>query len=191
MKKFLLGLFAFVLCIPATLLVGCDQTNAITLSRYFEDTVNYQVYGRTGVNEATLSDFTHSNHDDQAQYLSITFTGIPAWLYKMTIHTITFEVYANQTEEMEMIVKVSNLKNGDQTATGGSSTFSYTVSIPMVKGKAVKVTVPVEDYFVSNTASTTIKLEVTDSSYFYAESENTGLKFDILNFAVYGEHIAV
>lgn len=191
MKKFLLGLFALLLCIPATLFVGCDNAKSITLSRYFENKVNYQVYGRTGVNEATLEDFSHSSHDDQAQYMSITFTGIPAWLYKMTIHTITFEVYSNQTEEMEMIVKVSNLKNGDQSATGGTSTFSYTVSIPMVKGKAVKVSIPVEDYFVSNTASTTIKLEVTDSSYFYAEGENTGLKYDVLNFAVYGEHVAI
>ena len=109
----------------------------------------------------------------------------------MTLEKITFEVYGNKTEEIELIVSVSNLSKGDQSSTGGSSTFKKTVSVAMVNGKAVKVSVPVNDYFLSNTASTTIKIEVTDSSYFFAENENTGLKFDILNFAVFGEHKAI
>lgn len=192
MKKILLGILSIILCIPAVLFAGCDNSNGgITLTRYFENKVNYQVYGRTGTNESTLSEFSHNKTDNAAQYTSITFTGIPSWLYQMTLEKITFKVYGNKTEEIELIVSVSNLSKGDQSSTGGSSTFKKTVSVAMVNGKAVKVSVPVNDYFLSNTASTTIKIEVTDSSYFFAENENTGLKFDILNFAVFGEHKAI
>ena len=169
--------------------VGCkDKATNINMATYFENKVNYQVYGRTGVNEATLSDFTNSDHDDLVQYMSITFTGKPDWLYKMTVNYINFEVYANQNEEVEMYIKVSNLKNGDKSSTGGSSVFSYKVSVSLKENEAVKVSVPVNDYFLSNTATTTVKIEITDSSYFYADGQNTGFKFDVLNFSVNAEH---
>lgn len=189
MKKFLLSFLAIIMCIPALAFAGCSESSdSIKMTTYFETKVNYQVYGRTGTNESTLSDYIGSKTDNMDQYMSITFNGKPDWLYKMTVEYVTFEVYSNQTEEIEMNIKISNLKNGDQSNVGGSSVFTKQIAINLKANESVKVKVPVNDYFESNSATTTIKLEITDTSYFYSNKANTGLKFTVQNFGLIANH---
>lgn len=189
MKKILLPILAIILCLPSLILVGCgNNDNYINIQTYFETKVNYQIYGRSGTNEAKLSDFTGDNTNKMDQYTSITFNGIPSWLYKMNVEYVVFDVYSNTTTDIEMYLKISNLKNGDQSNVGGSSVFTKQFEVKLEQNKPIRVKIPVNDYFESNSATTTIKLEITDSSYFKDQNGNTDLKYTIQNFNVIASH---
>jgi len=189
MKKILLTLMICLLLIPTTILVGCkdNKNNGIDLSTYFENKVTYQVSGKTAKNEATLKDYSHNKHNDQVQYTNITFTGKPAWLYKMTLEKITFDIFSNENmEDFQIKITISNLKQGDSSLTT-TNTLKKEIPVKAVKNKAVKVELKVNDIFNSMTASTTIKIEV-DSSYYTGDNKDLNFKFDLMNFRVYGEH---
>lgn len=174
--------------IPSILFAACGQKTkeGIDIPTYFEK-VTYQVQGSTSANgiAAEFEDFTHNKHDNQVKYTQITFTGKPAWLYKMTLEKITFDVFANVTEEVEIKITVTNVIDGNPET--GSTTFTDKVSVPMVKDQAVKVDFNIGKVFKSNSSSTSIKLQV-ESSYYTGDNEETNLKFDVMNFKVHAKH---
>lgn len=157
------------------------------MSVYFENKTTYQVYNNSTKTEVTLNDFRHNKHDNLVQYSNITFTGKAAWLYKMTLEKITFDVYSNvDLEDFEIKIAVSNLAQSDSELTT-SNTLTKTVPVNLKANSISSVTLDVNDLFVSETASTTIKLTV-DSAYYKGDYKDLGLKFDVLNFKVFGEH---
>ncbi len=189
MKKFILALLICILCLPTALLYGCNNTtnSGIDLSVYFENDVKYKVYDKTGTTTATLKDFTHNNHNDQVQYTNITFTGKPAWLYKMTLEKVTFDVYGNvDVDDLQITITITNLVKGDNSITT-SNTLTKEIPVNVTKNKAVKVSLDVNDVFNSISASTTIKIDI-DPSYYKGDNKDLGFKLDIMNFKVYGEH---
>ena len=189
MKKFILALLICILCLPTALLYGCNNTtnSGIDLSVYFENDVKYKVYDKTGTTTATLKDFTHNNHNDQVQYTNITFTGKPAWLYKMTLEKVTFDVYGSvDVDDLQITITITNLVKGDTSITT-SNTLTKEIPVNVTKNKSVKVSLDVNDVFNSISASTTIKIDI-DPSYYKGDNKDLGFKLDVMNFKVYGEH---
>lgn len=189
MKKLLLSLIICLLFIPATMFVGCKNTqnNGISLPVYFEDKVTYQVYNKSSKVESKLNEFSHNKTDNQVQYTNITFTGIPAWLYKMTLEKITFDLFSTaDIEDFEFTITVTNLE-GAETSLTTSNTLTKTIAIALEKNESKKITLNVNDVVKSSTASTTIKLTF-DSSYYKGDNANLNFKLDVKNFKVFGEH---
>lgn len=189
MKKFILSILICILCAPTFLFYGCKETknNGLDLSVYFEDKVTYQVYNKSTRVETTLGNFTHNNHEDQVKYTNITFNGKPSWLYKMTLEKVTFDIYSNaDLEAFQFNIIISNLAQGDTDLTT-SNTLTEEVSVNLKKNKLTHVQLDVNDIFSSVSTSTTIKISV-DASYYKGDYADLDLKFDVLNFKVYGEH---
>lgn len=186
MKKIFTFICAVLICICPLLFTACGSNDtSLNASRYFESKVIYNVYDKTGDIEDKLSTFTDNKFDNLTQYSKIKFTCVSDWLYKMTISKITFDLYSNQTEELQFVIRFSNLKNGD-TKDGDPK---FVVTVPAVKGKAVSVSVPIGDYVESYSETTTVSIEIDNADMFFkANGENTGLKFDISNVRFYGKH---
>ncbi|MBQ7467187.1 MAG: hypothetical protein IJS74_03880 [Clostridia bacterium] len=187
MKRFLsfvLVLFAFL---PVMLFSACGENKTgINMSRYFSQSVSYTLYGANGTQTENLSHFTGSKADKPNKYLSVTFTGENAWIYKMTVEKIEFDVFSNIDTELQFIVRVSNLKNGDLN---GYQEPKFTVPVDNIKaGKTAHVEINVNDYFASNSATTSIVIELDGAQHYFANGEETGLQIDIINFSVKGEH---
>ncbi len=189
--KLILAL-VFVICLPVLCLAGCNKkSTAINMLRYFETSVSYQLYSNeTGT--TNISTFLDSKADAPNKYTRITFTALREWIYKMTLEKITFDIYSNiDLDDFELTMEITNLKKGDTQSS--SSTFTKTIPIHLVKGKAVPVRVDINDYVESYTATTTIKLLVKDRTCFESDTTGdgitpTGLMFDIINFQLYGVH---
>ena len=186
MKKIFTFICAVLICICPLLFTACGSNDtSLNTSRYFESKVIYNIYDKTGDVEDKLSTFTDNKFDNLTQYTKVKFTGISDWLYKMTISKISFDIYSNQTEELQFIVRFSNLKNRD-TKDGDPK---FVVTVPAVKGKAVTVSVPIGDYVESYSETTTVSIEIDGTMYYFANGENTGLQIDISNLKFYGSHI--
>lgn len=187
MKKILLSILAIIFCIPAFILAGCgNKPNYIDMDTYFNSEVKYYVHSQ-GEGKTTLNKLTSSSHSDMNKYTSISIEGKNDWLYLMTIETVSFEIYSNISDEIEFTVRITNLKNGDQSSTGGASAFEKTVSPNLKKNKATKVTINVNDYVESRSTVTKIEIRV-DGSYFSGDNQELGFKFDIQNLKVAGRH---
>jgi len=189
MKKFILSIALCLLLLPTTLLIGCNgsNNNGINLPVYFEDKVTYLVYNQGSKVDAKLNDFTHNKTDNQVQYSSITFTGKPEWLYRMTIKKVTFDIYSNSNvEDFEFTITITNLE-GAETTLVTSNTLTKTIAVPLEKNKSKSITLDVNDIVNSSTASTTIKLTF-DSSFYKGDNSSLNFKLDVKNFKVFGEH---
>lgn len=185
MKKIFTFICAILVCICPLLFTACGSNEKpLDASKYFESKVVYNVYDKTGDIEDKLSTFTDGKFDNQTQYTKIKFTGVSDWLYKMTIDKITFDVYSNKTEELQFVVRFSNLKNRD-TKDGNPK---FVVSVPAVASKKVTVSVSISDYIESYSETTTVSIEIDDANLYFADGENTGLKIDISNLKFYGSH---
>lgn len=185
MKKILSFIFALVICFCPVLFSACGKnTECINMSRYFKSEAKYQVYNSGSNDEIKdkLSTFTDDKFDNMTQYLKISFTGESAWLYKMTIKKVSFKIYSNKTEELQFIVRFSNLKNSS------IHNGEFVVSVNAKANKAVEFSVEINDFVESNSAVTTVSIEIDNSMFYKADNENTGLKIDISSFKVFGEH---
>ena len=186
MKRFLTLLFAVLAIFPAIFFTACGKKDAgINMSRYFTSTVSYTLYGSSGTKTTTLDHFIGSKADKQNKYLSVTFTGDNAWIYKMMVEKIDFDVYSNIDAELQFNIRVTNLRNGD---TDAYLEPKFRESIEVGAGKTAHISIPVNDYFESNSAVTTIVIELDGAQHYYANGQETGLKIDIINFKVYGNH---
>ena len=185
MKKLLLSIFACVLCIPSLILIGCKNTehNSINISRYFQTKATYQVYNNSTKKETQISEFTHSLHNNQQQYLQVSLTGNSEWLYKMNIDTVSFDIYANQDSEVQFILRFSNLNNGD---TDSKNEPKFKVLVDAKANKPTKVSFTINDFVKSYSSTTTVKIEVDGAQHF--TGDNADFKFDIKNFKVFGNH---
>jgi len=174
---------------PSLFFAACGPKNSggIDIPAYFEK-VTYRVKGSSSADgtPAEFKDFTHNLHDNQVKYTQVSFTGKKSWLYKMTLEKISFEVYSNITEEVEIDLTVTQLKDGNPTT--GSTTFTDTISVPMVANKPVKVTFYVNKLFNSSSTNPKITLDI-ESSYYEGDNEELNLKFDIMNFKIFAKHI--
>ena len=185
MKKIILSLLLSILCLPTMLLYGCKETKThqLDLSVYFENKVTYTVNNSSSKIDAKLNDFAHSKTDNQVQYTNITFTGNPAWLYKMTLE----KIYSNaNVDDFEFTIVVTNLSGAETTLTT-SNTLTKDIPVKLEKNKTQTVTILINDIVDSATASTTIKLNF-DSAYYKGDNASLDFKLDVLNFKVYGEH---
>lgn len=185
MKKIFSFVFALLICFCPVLLSACGKsTDCINMSKYFKNEATYQVYGSGSKDEIKdkLSTFTDDKFDNMTQYLKITFTGESAWLYKMTIKKVSFKIYSNQTEELQFIVRFSNLKNSS------IHNGEFVASVNAKANKAVEFSVDINDYVESNSSVTTVSIEIDNSMFYNADDKNTGLKIDISSFKVFGEH---
>lgn len=190
MKKFLTFAFALIICFCPFLFTACNSNSTLLdLNVYLKSEtgktpeVTYKVYNGSsdGVTEK-LSTFTDNKFDNLAQYTEIAFKGAPEWLYKMTIEKITFDVYANASESIQLNVSFSSLKNTSR------HNGQFTVIVETQKNKAVPVTVKIDDYVETNSSAVNINIAIDNYMIYFADGENTGLKIDISNFKMYGIH---
>ena len=186
MKKILCFIFALFALSPALLFAGCaGKDSGIDMNVYFNKKVNYTLYSQSGTTEDSLSQFTDNKFNNKARYMSITLTGNSAWLYKMTVEKIEFKVFSTLTEELQFNIHISNLKGGDKDVNRDPK-FQKMVSAKA--GKAVTVSVPINDYFESNSQSITIVIELDGTQYYFADGKETDLKIDISSIKVFGSH---
>lgn len=189
MKKFLTFIISAFLLLPVLCFAGCKKSDTINMATYFQSTISYQVYPNYSLNsDLTLKSFLDDKVDHMRAFYEISFTGNREWIYKLNIDYISFELYSNLDTEIEFDFTITNLHNGDQSSTGGNSVFTKRVPVNLVKDKAVEVKIDVKDYIESYTATTTMRLRVTDRSYFIENGVQTGLMYDMLNFMVHGTH---
>lgn len=187
MKKFLLSFLAIILCAPAFIFTACEKNaNYIDMNTYFKSEVKYTTFNQ-GEQKTSLNKLTSSSHSDMDKYTSISIEGDNDWLYLMTIEYVTFEIYSNISDEVEFTVRITNLKKGDQSSTGGTSTFEKTVSPTLKKNQAKKVTIKVNDYIASRSTVTRIEIRV-DGAYFSGDNQDLGFKYDIQNLKVSAKH---
>lgn len=188
-KKILLFVFACLMCLPAALLVGCNNDKPINIERYFEKRISYTVANRSGTNYATLDDYTGSKASIIEQYMHIYFTGNSSWLYKMHLNYVEFDIYSNKdVDDFEMFISITNMVNGDDTLTTGSRTHKTdAISCNLKEGKYYHVKVAINDTF-ANASSTTMEFLLNDSTCFKVNGEDTGFKFAICNLKLYGKH---
>lgn len=185
MKKFLLTILAFVLCLPTFTFVGCGTNNYIDVPTYFKE-VRYSAYN-SSEQKTTVNEFTHNNHDNAKKFTNITFYGNNEWLYKMTLETVSFDIYSNINEEVEFTLRVTNLKNGNQANNGMTSVYQKTLSPILKKNQKTTIKFSIND--IINSMATETKIEIiVDASYFTGDNQELDFKFDILNFKISGEH---
>lgn len=190
MKKFLMFALTFVMLLPTIAFAGCNKSDTINMSRYFESKVTYQLFPNYSMSsDLTLKSFLDDKVDHQRSFYEIDFTGISSWLYKLQLSYITFDLYSNMDTDIEFNLTISNLHEGDQSAVGGNSVFTERVPVALKEGKKVHVKIDVNDYFESYSTTTKICLIVTDRSYFLDNGEDIGLKYDLLNFMLHGKHL--
>lgn len=191
-KKILLVLLSAFLVIPACCLTGCQKSKALQMDAYFKSNVSYDLYNSSSANRyVNLEDITSQKGCPEDQYWSLTFEGLSDMLYGLTIYSVEFDILPNQTvTNFEMSVVVKTLLHGDNTTTGNTKQHTDTVSAPLTSGKLTHVKFEMNDMFNSqDSGMCTIQISVSSSQYFYADGQETGLKFKITNFRVYGEHI--
>lgn len=184
MRKILSFLLALSVCFCPLLFTACAKSQQpLNLNTYMKTDAKYKVYGGSseGVTDK-LSSFSDNKFDNLAQYTEIDLEGNANWLYKMTISKITFEVYANQTDEIQFKLTFDNLKNTSR------HNGEFTNLVKVEKGKTTKVVFDIDDYVESMSSTTRIKILVDNYSVFFADNKNTGLKIDISNFKIYGTH---
>lgn len=189
MKKFFLCLLAVVLCIPALAFVGCDaDDHRLNMERYFEKTVSYQTYPSYAYNDGlSIKTFLDNKHDSMAQYSQFEFTGVSDWVYRLHLEKLTFQIYSNIDLEVQFQMTITNLVNGN--IEGSKGTMKKQVPVKLKRNKAVTVTVAIDDVVDSLTSPLLrIRFEFTDGSAFKQNDVETGLKYDIMNFQVYGYH---
>lgn len=171
MKKFMTFLLALFCLAPALLFVACDKNaKPIDASTYFSQAVTYTVYGKSGQFEEKLSDLTDSKFDNQTKYQTLTITGNTAWLYKMTVKKVEFEIRTNEDVELQFILHISNLRNTDKDA---DQNPKFIAVVNAKKGKAVKFAFEINDYFESVSATSTFILELDGSQYYYANGASS------------------
>ena len=186
MKRFLTLIFVLLALFPAVILTACGEKNTtINMSRYFNSQVSYTLYGSNGTQTENLSHFTSSSSDKQNKYLSVTFTGDNAWIYKLFVDRIEFDVFSNIDTELQFNIRVSNLHNGDLD---GYQEPKFKTAVDVKAGKTAHINIDINDYFASNSANTSIVIELDGAQHYFANGEETGLKIDIINFSVKGEH---
>lgn len=186
MKRFLVLILAVFAIIPTIFLSACgEKEKSINMSRYFSSSVSYTLYGSTGTQSGELKHFISGKADKQNKYLAITFTGNNAWIYKLNVEKISFDVFSNIDSELQFNVRVSNLRNGDEDEYREPK---FKTAINAKAGKITHISIDVNDYFESNSATTTIVIELDGAQHYYADGQETGLKIDVINFIVFGEH---
>ena len=187
MRRFFTIILAVFAIFPILLLSACGENNKkpVNMTRYFNSDVNYTVYGESGTKTSKLAHFIGSNPDQQNAYISVEFVGNNAWIYKLNVEKIEFDVFSNIDAEIQLNIHVSNLRNGDLDAYQDPK---FKASFDCRAGKTQHVSIDVNDYFESNIAATKIVIEVDGAQHYFAENQETGLKIDIINFKVYGNH---
>ena len=186
MKKFLSFAFLIVLCLPILLFAGCKtQQKDLNLDVYFDQQVKYTIYGKNEEYKDQLSNFTDNRFNNHAQFTKITLEGKSDWLYKMTIEKIEFQVSSNMDEELQFIVRISNLRNTDKDQ---NQNPKFVQSVVVKTNKTQKVSIPVKDYFESISSEIKVEIELDGTQYYFSENQNTGLKIDISAIKVFGEH---
>lgn len=187
MKKILTFAFALLMCFCPVLFSACGKSEekSINMNRYFKSEVVYEVQGGKGVEQKDkLSTFTDNKFDNATQYTYVKFTGESSWLYKMTLEKITFKLYSNKTETLQFKISISNLSSYDLR-----DDDKKVVSVDAKANEVVDVSFRVGDFFKSNSATTTIKIEIDGSQFYRADGDkDTGLKIDISGFKVFGSH---
>ena len=186
MKKLVLPLILIVLVLPCFLFAACDKDNSINMPRYFNSEVSYITYDKTNTKQTTTLDKFTGTDKTYRQYTNITFTG-NTWLYKMTAQDISFDVCANMNMYVEFTITIANLKNGNNSASGGNAIFTKTVSVDLAKNKKSHIVVEINDYFASVSGNSEIKI-VPDSACFYKNGQKTGFSYYLNNFMLHGSH---
>lgn len=186
MKKIFSFICALLLCVSPLLFVACKKSEKpLDPSFYLEEKAYYTVYGKSGNIDDKYTSFTDNKFDNMTQYMSVGFTGNSANLYKMTLKSISFEVCVNQATELQFNIRISNLRNSDTDANGDPK---FIMQVAFVEAGKTNITIPIEDYFESNSSTISIVIELDSSMYYYADGAETGLKIDISNFKMYGSH---
>lgn len=181
MKK-LNKIFACILCcFSLFLLVGCDS-HALTMSRYFNSTVE------SGYNSSSkkynLSSFVANKPDTDTMraHTYLKFTGVSNWIYDMNIEYVTFYFYCSKTVEVNQLqFKMTGLDGGESNLTLSSKYVSKILAFNATKEKGLQLRVDIGHRATMDELA--INLEMQDENI----RNNDDFEWTIYGLQVYGD----
>lgn len=195
MKKIKAFTLALLFISFAVLFSGCSKgIPAIDMPTYFKDSVTSNVYKSTSYTNKTLSlsQFTNSNPDTTKmdKYLDFSFTANSDWIYKMYIEKIEFYVITSETPltEMTFTFNISNLAK-ENNITEENNIKNETISINPTANSPYKIILPVDRVVRTASSTTTITIDISESSELLLNKNNTNnsFKWMIYGLTVFGE----
>lgn len=198
MKKHLQKSLLALLLIPVLIFGGCGKKKlpAISISRYFQDTLTISRFGISETSTESVSMLTASkpNAQNLSKYTKFEFTATPNWIYKMYIEYISFYVYASEDSQYQMVV---NLKMTDlateqaimsaTTETVETETYEQQCNITPKKNKAIKCIFNINRTVISALGAN-VSIDILNSLELFAgEEDSNTFTWLIYGLEIHGE----
>lgn len=194
MKKSILKLFTLLICLPLAF-CGCSKVKSkldtIHLPVYYNNTVSCDIYGKTNSIGISLSDLTSKKpkYGLMAAYTKFELKANAAWVYKLYIDYIYFQVYTNMdSSELIVNVKITNLASEDDLA-NPTNDFTAECSLIPQADESFICEVKVQKVIATATGST-ITFDILNSPEVFYDNfgKEIGFKWMIHDLKFYAEH---
>lgn len=194
MKKSILKLFTLLICLPLAF-CGCSKVKSkldtIHLPVYYNNTVSCDLYGKTNSIGINLSDLTSKKpkYGLMAAYTKFELKANAAWVYKLYIDYIYFQVYTNMdSSELIVNVKITNLASEDDLA-NPTNDFTAECSLIPQADESFICEVKVQKVIATATGST-ITFDILNSPEVFYDNfgKEIGFKWMIHDLKFYAEH---
>ena len=194
MKKSILKLFTLLICLPLAF-CGCSKVKSkldtIHLPVYYNNTVSCDIYGKTNSIGINLSDLTSKKpkYGLMAAYTKFELKANAAWVYKLYIDYIYFQVYTNMdSSELIVNVKITNLASEDDLA-NPTNDFTAECSLIPQADESFICEVKVQKVIATATGST-ITFDILNSPEVFYDNfgKEIGFKWMIHDLKFYAEH---
>ena len=194
MKKSILKIITLLICLPLAL-CGCSKVKSkldtIHLPVYYNNTVSCDLYGKTNSIGINLSDLTSKKpkYGLMAAYTKFELKANAAWVYKLYIDYIYFQVYTNMdSSELIVNVKITNLASEDDLA-NPTNDFTAECSLIPQADESFICEVKVQKVIATATGST-ITFDILNSPEVFYDNfgKEIGFKWMIHDLKFYAEH---
>jgi len=177
---------SLVLSCATILFTGCEKKDVfITLDRYLDSKVEYQLINDSEVYFVQLSDAIDDADIVNRQYKYVKFTTKKDYSFGLTLHYITFDIVSTADTEFQFKVDITALKNQNENKNYNyAKTFSKTILHNLKANETAHIKIEVEDEFENDIAQIIIS---NDSIINFIN--NTNLKIGIFNLAICAEHL--
>ena len=185
MKQTCLKIFAVLFCFVSIFCTACSKKDSfIDISTYFDDIVEYNTFSSATNFNFQLDSMKEFNENKLAQYKTLKLTTMKDYSFGLTVHYLTFDVYSTETEQIELIIDITNMKNATYNTVYSAKTFSKAVPLTVKQNDCVSVKVEIEDEWQEGIS----KIIFNNNS---AEKfiTNNNLKICFSNIQICAEHL--
>lgn len=202
MKKTILKVLCFALCVPLVLLCGCSnkkksKLNVIDFGTYFSASATSKIYdnGTTNTKNLESNNLTAKspNKDIIDRYESFEIKATAEWIYKMYVDYICFYVYTTEESASEMVVNITITNAVAESEIGKeldeNTKFETQTSLIPQKDGSIFCEVKI-DRVVATATGATLTFDILNSVpqiFTDNEGNDNGLKWIIYGLEIYGE----